>query len=858
MRPAIALGMLSGLMWLSGCPDPGPDIVGLDPERPLERGVIISNPKSNAPTAHPSHAPSAGGSLATLDLTSEIVYVSLASGTYPEGATAIIEAPRVPGVITATMTNGGLDPISVIGAEGDPLQLEILRADGISLAKTAYRVPPRRRPRVVRTVPPRGKTNVPVNATIMIVFSEPVSPSTVTSATIGLAQDGEAVAGSVHLLPGGGTVAAFTPTAPLGRNAQYRLNVSPAITDLEGDTLESVVSVTFTTGEASLGPPASIRLSPDTAYLLTGIPFQLTATVTDAAGNELTNTPVWETSNPSGLSVSSTGLATPFASGNYTVIARIGDLVAQATIYVRGVPASLQVTPSAQSVPVDEAIALSAVVEDAAGFPLNVQVTWVSSAPDVARISSAPDAAMVVTIAGVAVGTADITARTGNVSGTSAVTVSPRRAVGSVTVNPASATLILGDTVRVFAAVNDFGGVGIPGRPVFWASDNPAVATVDGIGRVTAMGHGTANVTATSEGVSGAVAITVSPLVLASMSATYAHTCGLTPEGAAYCWGRLTPLGEGNAGSRARPVKVPGGLEFVSIAAGMTHSCGLTAAGSAYCWGNGDAGQLGDGTGEHSYSDPVLVIGGLTFKAITAGGPHTCGLTTEGQAYCWGANTWGQLGDGATRPFPSLDERRFAPTPVAGGLTFTALSAGKADHTCGLTPTGDAYCWGRGDFGKLGAGTAGHFNAPVHVQSSVPFVSVTAGFHHGCGLTAIGDVYCWGGAGLGYGLPSRVAGGFIALSAGSSHTCGLPADGSLQCWGFNEEGRLGDGTTTAQLAPTPVIGGLIFSSVTSGGAHTCGLTTDQVAYCWGWNEEGQLGNGSTSNSLVPVKVLGQR
>ena len=106
-------------------------------------------------------------------------------------------------------------------------------------------------------------------------------------------------------------------------------------------------------------------------------------------------------------------------------------------------------------------------------------------------------------------------------------------------------------------------------------------------------------------------------------------------------------------------------------------------------------------------SDPVLVSGRLSFVALTAGEYHTCALTAEGAAYCWGRNTRGQLGDGSST-------NTTVPVAVTGGLTFSSLSAGKA-HTCGVTTTLIVYCWGANSFGQLGNGAAA-----IGIASNVP------------------------------------------------------------------------------------------------------------------------------------------
>jgi alpha-tubulin suppressor-like RCC1 family protein len=249
---------------------------------------------------------------------------------------------------------------------------------------------------------------------------------------------------------------------------------------------------------------------------------------------------------------------------------------------------------------------------------------------------------------------------------------------------------------------------------------------------------------------------------------------------------------------------------FASVSSGFT-SCGVTAAGAAYCWGDNQEGELGNGDyllRAHQVS-PVPVAGGLSFASVSTGILHTCGVTVTGAAYCWGLNGSGQLGSGTG----ALNQ--FAPGLVAGGQTFVAVSVGHV-HTCGVTTGGSAYCWGGNDHGQLGDGGT--------VQQVTP-VPVTGG------LT------------------------FRVVRTGGEATCGLTPAGAAYCWGSNLSGGLGDGTTTDRYNPTPVAGAIAFADVGVGGGFSCGVTAAGAAYCWGANNYGQLGNGSTTNSLVPVRVV---
>jgi alpha-tubulin suppressor-like RCC1 family protein len=224
------------------------------------------------------------------------------------------------------------------------------------------------------------------------------------------------------------------------------------------------------------------------------------------------------------------------------------------------------------------------------------------------------------------------------------------------------------------------------------------------------------------------------------------HTCGLTTAGAAYCWGSdgIGQLGDGSAPpplgarpSRTLPGRVVGGLTFTSLTAGGGFTCALTGAGALYCWGANDFGQHAR-SGAVFNSTPAAAVGVPPLASITAGAVHVCGLTSAGVAYCWGGNGSGQLGDGTASYYG-----RSTAAPVLGGLTFASLDAGTL-HTCGVTTSGVGYCWGENSFHQLGDGGQTTRFQPTRVAGDVSFARIAAGGYHSCGVAVDGAVYCWG------------------------------------------------------------------------------------------------------------------
>ena len=316
----------------------------------------------------------------------------------------------------------------------------------------------------------------------------------------------------------------------------------------------------------------------------------------------------------------------------------------------------------------------------------------------------------------------------------------------------------------------------------------------------------------------------------AAVSAGFHHTCALTTDGSAFCWGgnRFGQLGIGSSDTVAHPspARVAGGLTFSAISTGESHTCALTTAGSAYCWGYGGAGALGTGD-TLTRLTPAAVAGGIAFVSISAGaggiglGSHTCALTSSGAAYCWGNGVYGQLGSGASTSST-------APVAVAGGLTFTGVSAGET-HSCGIAG-GAAYCWGINAHGALGSGTpAGVANAPSLVEGGLSFTAVSAGFRYTCARTVAGAATCWG---------LNLRGELGAVTPNS-------------CLGFSDD------VFPCSLTPLAVSGAPLLASVVAGSYHTCALAPNGQAYCWGSNDFGQLGDGTAGPQRVtPAAVAG--
>src|SRR6266404_2193639 len=308
-------------------------------------------------------------------------------------------------------------------------------------------------------------------------------------------------------------------------------------------------------------PVATVSVSPASATVAAGQAIQLSATPKDANGNPLTGrTVTWSSSNTSVAIADVNGNVTALAPGSATITAtsegQSGTAAITVTsegktgtsaITVTSVPvASVTVSPASPTVTAGQTVQLTATPKDANGNQLTGRtITWSSSNTSVATVSSGG------LVSGVVAGSATITATSEGQSGTAAITVT-NVSVASVTVSPAPASVVAGQTVQLTATPKDANGNALTGRVVTWSSSNTSVATVNGSGLVSGVVAGSATITATSEGQSGTSAITVTGpapgcatsttafqnSAFTSQNGSFTATFDATPNGAGLVAGR--------------------------------------------------------------------------------------------------------------------------------------------------------------------------------------------------------------------------------------------------------------------------------------------------------------------------------
>lgn len=498
----------------------------------------------------------------------------------------------------------------------------------------------------------------------------------------------------------------------------------------------------------------------------------------------------WSSSAPDIATVTAAGVVHDVKPGTTTLRATLDTMVRTMTFTVLEPAASLEIVSAPDSLIDPDTVYVQAVARDAQGQVLpNRRFQWSSSDPAIATVLDAGDLGYVLTTGP---GIVTITARSNAASASVAIPVFPGVAQISVTGVPPGGQLIVGASVQLSAVPRDAHGNPLTGRPVSWTLDDApfGALSLTPTGLVTARRTGHATVGAhAGDSTTRVTLFSVMDAGFTALAAGTGHTCGLTTSARIYCWGSAT---DGRAGPTDEtgpgPSLVRSPETFAAVEAGDSHTCALNTAGAAFCWGRDEEGELGAAAGE--FGEVLAVTGGHAFTRLTLGYRHTCGLTAAHTVFCWGDNELGELGRGTSgigaNPTPAL---------VTGAHAFADVQAG-GQHTCGLTTAGEAWCWGDNTFGELGLGTTDGLPhpTPVHAAPGLTFSALASAWGRSCGITTGGHVTCWGYV---VGAPTEVAGlsGIVRITGGGTYGfCGLDAAGIVSCWGHTEP--------TVQFLPT--------------------------------------------------------
>jgi alpha-tubulin suppressor-like RCC1 family protein len=534
-------------------------------------------------------------------------YVSLLPGSMPDGLAAIITNRRTGERAETVLLDGGFDPQAIRAQVGDSVDVTVTRASGV-VARASVSIVAKRPPRIVRTVPPKGATDVPISLRMFVVFSEPVAAGSVTPASMFVTTGGSTVAGALGTVPGSGYVVEFTPNGLLAPSTHYSLTVETVVTDRSGDPLQEAAHVEFTTAAAT-GTPVIGSLSIASAgystcalderghaYCWGANPFGMLAVdppqpstrCTDPDGDGIVDCALTPAPVRGQLALQSITMGNGHACG----ITRFGDA------YCWGTNAAWQLGNADSHVPeVPVQVigglrfgVLAAGTEATCGLALTGDAyCWGSMAPG---------------------------------------TFGP---AGNRT--PFIPTLVPGGLRWTHLTL---------GGSHACAIADGGLAYCWGLNIVGQLGVGDAPLERC-----GFVACASRPQQVAgdlrfkAIAAGSEHTCAIATDDQTYCWGAWRD-GSGNDPSFV-PVLVPGGHAFVALAAGYEGaSCGIAAAGDLWCWGRPTVGPWSP--------IPVRVAPGIAFASVTISISDMCGRATDATLYCWGGNWNGELGIGTTNP----------------------------------------------------------------------------------------------------------------------------------------------------------------------------------------------------------------
>src|ERR1041384_7331315 len=468
---------------------------------------------------------------------------------------------------------------------------------------------------------------------------------------------------------------------------------------LRSSFLTCCIAVLACTDPTNPEAVALVIISPDSGTFEIGDTVRFAAYPFDANARPVRGrTVVWSSSDPSIVTIGSGGVGITHTAGSALVRAAVDNVADSAGVVVRSPVGAVVISPDSATFVGGDTVVLTATVLDANGHPRTSHpVSWSSSDAAVLRVD----------LTGVAIatgaGAAWVRATVDSFVDSARFTIIP--AIARISVLPGRLVVVPGTSVRLRAVAYLPGGDSLSPYPLHWSSSDSSVATVSDSGDFIAGHVGIATGTVSGGHVRTSAPVIVNTPAFAQLEAgDGSQICGVSTDSLAYCWGTDgSQFGTGIVGGlfdeTKTPFGVPASSRFRELHGGEGYTCGLTVEGAPYCWGFRANGRLGDGLGGAYAWSPVAVAGGHTFVTMGVGHSVGCGIEAGGDMYCWGRNSYGELGNGDD----STHLSKLAPVAVVGELSWHSVAPGTL-NTCALAADSTAYCWGLNEYGQAGVG----------------------------------------------------------------------------------------------------------------------------------------------------------
>ncbi len=345
-----------------------------------------------------------------------------------------------------------------------------------------------------------------------------------------------------------------------------------------------------------------------------------------------------------------------------------------------------------------------------------------------------------------------------------------------------------------------------------------------------------------------------------SLSAGQLHTVGIRNDGTLWAWGynNFWQLGLGNNTSVNTPTQIGTDTTWHIVSSGRDYTMALKDDGTLWAWGANTSGKLGVG-GTSVRTTPTQVGTANNWEKVVASeGEFTVAIKTDGTLWTWGANNFGQLGNGSTTNTSVL-----IPTQIGTDTNWKEIAAGLS-HVAAIKDNGALWTWGVG--GVLGDTTTANRYAPMQASGSLIWSKITAGKRHTLAIATNGTLWTWGdnqfgqlgdGTTINKMIPTQIgtANNWGSFSAWENSTVAIRTDGTLWTWGSNTFGQLGDGTTIGKTTPFQIGTANDWTELSIGQSNTSAIKLSSFRWAWGNNSVGQLGDATNVDKLSPIVIV---